>query len=76
MKTWNWFVQPVFTTLPILSYFQAVGLMTFVSAVIWQHNTTKKIKPEYLESPNTVDVTALLMPWMVLFISWLVNFVI
>lgn len=75
MKSWNWFIQPVFTMLPTLTYFPAVGLMTFIGGVIWRHNTVDKIKPEFRESTAT-DVTSIIMPWIVLFISWLVHLVI
>lgn len=75
MKTWNWFVQPIFTTLPVLAYFQAVGLMTFVGLVIWHHQPTKTIKSEYAEPTNFTVASGILTPWMALLTAWFVHLV-
>lgn len=34
MKTWAWFVVPVFTSLPKMTFGQAVGLSVFLSILI------------------------------------------
>ena len=75
-KTWNWFVQPIFTTLPVLSYFQAVGLMTFVSTIILHYRPTKTIKSEYTEPTNFVVASGMLTPWLALLVAWAVHLVI
>ena len=31
LKFWNWFILPVFTTLPVINYYQAIGLFCFLA---------------------------------------------
>lgn len=66
-KFWGWFIVPVFTTLPLITFWQAVGLMFVVALFHGKHLTPK----EY--DKTNAAVTVLLGPWLTLFVGWLIG---
>lgn len=69
-KFWGWFVLPVFTTLPALTFEQALGLM-FVVGLFKSHFAGENIKDEYKKDKYNQPLVALLLPWMTLIFGWL-----
>lgn len=68
-KFWYWFLLPVFTTLPSINFWQAIGLCLFVS--LFKNHNSQTIKKEYRED-NAV-YTSIIAPWIVLFIGWIIH---
>ena len=66
-KFWGWFVLPTFTSLPELSFVQALGLMFVVS--LFKSMNTEIIKKEYKEQ-HAGAIMALVSPWISLFFGW------
>ncbi|HII95297.1 MAG TPA: hypothetical protein HA367_06150 [Candidatus Methanofastidiosum sp.] len=66
-KFWGWFVLPVFENLPVLTFYQAIGLM-LVIGLFHSHYITPK---EY-DMKNEM-VSRLLHPWVALFVGWFIN---
>lgn len=69
-KFWDWFVLPVFVTLPVLTLIQAVGLMFFIS--LFKTQPFQVMKNKY-EKKNYATYLGLLAPWVSLFIGYLVK---
>jgi len=69
---YSWFVTPVFISLPVITFTQAIGLGLFMN-LFKNHTQPKEIKKEYLE--DTKKVTWIL-PWVLLFFGWLIHLVI
>jgi len=70
-KFWTWFVLPVFIGLPVITFYQAIGLM-FFTILFKNHNPS--IKKELLDA-NGTSIT-LLLPWLTLFFGWLAHILI
>lgn len=66
-KFWGWFVLPVFTTLPEITFVQALGLMFFIGLF---KTLPPSIKKEYKEK-HADSITILLAPWICLFFGWM-----
>ena len=66
-KFWGWFV---FTTLPALTFVQALGLM-FVVGLFKSHFAGENIKDEFKKNTWGTAVVALFLPWMTLIFGWL-----
>jgi len=66
-KFWGWFVLPVFTELPELTFLQALGLMFVVS--LFKGIMHQSIKKEYRDV--NAEYALLLGPWVTLFFGWL-----
>jgi len=69
-KFWGWFVLPVFTTLPVLTFVQALGLM-FVIGLFKNHITGDNIKDEYKRNKWESALILLIFPWITLIFGWL-----
>jgi hypothetical protein len=71
-KFWYWFILPVFPTLPEIEFWQAVGLMFFISLFkgsgATNDNKTNKEKNTYLG-------TTIILPWLLLLLAYIVNIV-
>lgn len=69
-KFWGWFILPVFTTLPALTFVQAIGIM-FVIGLFKSNFSGENIKDEYKKNTWEKSLTTFLSPWFVLFFGWL-----
>jgi hypothetical protein len=71
MKFYYWFLLPVFTTLPHITFWHAVGIM-FVIALFERGSalTLNAIKKEYKDN-TMVAIGAVLAPWMTLLVGYL-----
>lgn len=69
-KFWNWFVLPVFTTLPVLTLVQAIGLM-FVINLFKSHFMGENIRDEFKKNKWESPVAILILPWITLIFGWL-----
>jgi len=67
-KFWGWFILPVFVTLPVLTFIQALGLMFVIS--LFKNSTNQSIKKEYINEDVTLTLI-FLSPWIILFFGWL-----
>jgi len=67
---WKWFIIPIFPNLPHISYWQAVGLMFFISLFkninISSNETTGDIKENIVKI-----IQGLLVPWVFLLIGYI-----
>jgi hypothetical protein len=68
MKTWAWFIVPVFTSVPKLTFAQSVGISIFLSIFI-----TKRDNKEY-EFDELVDkfFNDLIITSMLFLLAWIV----
>jgi hypothetical protein len=67
-KFWYWFLIPVFTGLPEISYYAAVGLVFVVSLF---KTTMPSLKKEVTDTKVTT-INFFINPWIVLLIGYLV----
>jgi len=65
-KFWGWFVLPVFTTLPVITFAQAIGLMFVIGLFT---GTSEIIKKEYKEEWSVW--IGLAYPWLTLIFGWI-----
>jgi len=63
---WNWFVLPVFTTLPEVTFIQALGLMFVIG--LFKSGSLEKPKEENL---NYSTAFLFLSPWITFVFGWL-----
>lgn len=66
-KFWGWFVLPVFTDLPEITFVQALGLMFVIH--LFKGVMHQSIKKEYRDV--NAEYALLLAPWVSLFFGWL-----
>lgn len=72
-KFWYWFLLPVFTTVPEISFWQALGLM-FIINLFNRKSPTVGIKDEYLkDNKKTVWALVILMPWITLGVGYCIK---
>lgn len=69
-KFWYWFVLPVFTTLPEVTFIQCVGLMMFIS--LFKSTESQVINKEYVNQDAT-NILQIIAPLIVLFVGWIVK---
>jgi hypothetical protein len=69
-KFWYWFVLPVFPTLPEIAFWQAVGLMFFIS--LFKNTTQQVIKEEYRDN-STQMIMTFIVPWLALLMGYIVH---
>jgi hypothetical protein len=63
---YEWFVLPVFISLPIIGYWQSVGLMLFISLF--------KNHSDYIPLERDIKMEWLIIffsPWITLLVAWL-----
>lgn len=72
-KFWMWFVLPVFPTLPLITFLQAVGLSMFIG--LFKNQISQQVKKEYVDQSSTLTLT-LLIPWLVLICGWIIKLII
>lgn len=68
-KFWYWFLLPVFPQMPHITFWQAVGLMMFIS--LFQNHSSDSIKDEYKDK-NSGAIVSIIAPWL----TWLVGYII
>jgi hypothetical protein len=73
-KFWSWFVLPVFSFLPSINFWQAVGLWVFIS--LFHNQQVQQVKDEYLKDSTERTVSGIVLPWVVLLIGWVIKLVI
>lgn len=66
-KFWGWFVLPVFTDLPDITFVEALGLMFVIG--LFKGVMHQSIKKEYRDT--NAEYALLLAPWVSLFFGWL-----
>lgn len=66
-KFYSWFVLSVFTTLPEINFWAAVGLMFFVGLFHGNH-----IAPKETDNSSAIG-TLFFGPWITLAIGWLIG---
>ena len=69
-KFWYWFLLPVFTTAPAITFIQAVGLMMVIG--LFHNQVLPIIKKEYSEV-KIQQIMAILAPWIVVAVGALVK---
>lgn len=72
-KFWYWFLLPIFTTLPEVSYLQVVGLMFFIG--LFKNYFSESIKKKYRDTGTEVEMF-LLGPWLTLLFGWIIHIII
>lgn len=71
-KFYYWFLLPVFTTLPQITFWQAVGVMIFIG-LFKDHSTKKQTLggTELKTEPQWASI--IVAPWLVLSLAWIVK---
>ena len=77
-KFWYWFLLPVFTTLPHIGFYSAVGLVLFISIINSNSKGVSVIRDEYIDNKkkNENIMTLILTPWIVLLTGWIIKLII
>lgn len=73
LKSYYWFVLPVFrfNNLPLINYYQSVGLMCFIS-LFTSYIYVREMKGEYKYDIGVEIIWSMIKPWFYLFIFYLV----
>lgn len=73
-KMWSWFILPVFTQAPTITFWQAVGIMFFIG--LFHNHTTADVyisdKWEYKDK-NSAMVNALIAPWVTILVAYMIK---
>lgn len=69
---WSWFVTPVFTSLPSLTFLQSFGLMTFISMALKDELKIKSKDDNIL----TYTLSVILSLGMIMLFGYLVHLVV
>lgn len=75
LKFYEWFAEPVFSTLPHITYFQAIGLSTF----LYLFNQLKSIdlyKVEKKKEDTNVKIAKYIIPWVALALGFVTHLII
>jgi len=72
MKVWGWFIAPVFDMLPILTYFQSVGIVTFLATMRKAESKKQKDFEDLIEE----FIAALIYSGIVFVFAWVIYFLI
>jgi hypothetical protein len=67
LKFYNWFILPVFKTLPTITYTQAMGLLIFITCILKPLSTKNKDK-----DITKYYVELAIVPWLILALGYLV----
>ena len=74
LQFWTWFILPIFPELPVLEYWQAVGVFFFIS--LFRATTIDTLKEEFKKDKSSIFILALLTPWFVLLVGYIFNLII
>lgn len=69
LKFYNWFILPVFTTLPQIDFFQAIGISCFLALFKNHYNSQDKEFAELLGE-------RIFGPLLILFFGWIIMLII
>lgn len=67
-KIYNWFIIPIFTGAPVLSWVYIAGIMFFVNCFT-SSNTISYIKEEYRDNTSGISAS-IFAPWLMLLSAW------
>jgi hypothetical protein len=67
-KFWGWFITPVFTQAPAITYMQAVGLIFFIN-LFKEHSSSGSKKEESSEDKYSKLAGWMLAPWILLLLA-------
>jgi hypothetical protein len=70
LKFYSWFLLPVFVGLPIITYYQALGLIFTANILKYKYTNSKKEKNDNFWSSFT---NAILAPWVSLYLGYLLH---
>ncbi len=73
-KCWYWFILPVFTTLPHITYTQAVGLMLVIG--LFDRATSTSNDKKEGDKPKANWGTFFLRPFITLLVAYFIHLVI
>ena len=68
-KFWYWFILPVFVTLPLITFWQAVGIFFVIG--LFNVPIPNETKDEYLD--KTKSYGNILIPWVTLLMGWFMH---
>jgi hypothetical protein len=74
MLCWSWFIVPVFTTLPILTFGQSIGISMFLAVL--KYRSTKKDKEKEFEEIIADFFTGLFEIGFLFLIVWITYIII
>ena len=72
-KFWHWFLLPVFTALPAITFIQAVGIMLFIS--LFKTIPSQVLKDEYVDK-KMATAMSILAPWIAFAAGWFIKLLI
>jgi len=67
---YTWFIIPVFTNAPTLTWLQLAGIMFFINCFVHNGNTLAYLKDE-VKDTLTGTITSIIAPFLVLFGAWI-----
>ena len=71
-KFWYWFILPVFSAAPLITFSQAIGLSLF--SMLFNKTISPDLKPELYDSDkNTRLFISVIAPYYILGITWLIK---
>ena len=73
VKLWAWFVMPVFHTDITLGILQAAGLFMFVRFFTFEHKMPVDDPDEAMEHKVSNVILTIIVPWVTLFLGWLLK---
>ena len=72
LKFWDWFILPIFPSMPILLFNQAVGVSLFM--ILFNRTIYPDLKEEYYkETKGTRQLISTVAPYFVLGMAWIIK---
>lgn len=75
LKFYEWFAEPVFLTLPHITYFQAIGLSSFLY-LFNQLKSTDFYEVKKKQEDDLVKYSKYILPWIILTTGFLTHLII
>lgn len=70
-KLYNWFVLTEINNMPYFQWWQFVGFHLFVVSISYKGKF--QIKDEYLQDKSTRYIGAIILPWTMLFLCYIIH---
>lgn len=71
---YSWFISPIFIDLPILKYYQFIGINMFIGLFKIEKSLKKSIKKEYLEKEDKKVICLIVLnPWIAYLIGYIIS---